>query len=81
MRDYQISKVVSQWAKELNIPENDLTYLINQLIKKNLCWDSLEKVWKYPSMGDNQKSCKMLDMMFHIEWRKGIVIFLPMKEG
>ena len=73
--------LISQWSKELDIPKEQLTRLINHLKKKNLYWESLEKNWKYPSMGDDQKSCPMLDMMFHIELRKGAVLYLPFKEG
>ena len=77
----KLQDLISQWAKESNIPEDNLTCLINKLKEKNLCWHSLDKNWKYPEMGDNQRSCPMLNVMFHIEHGKGIILYLPYKEG
>ena len=33
--------------------------------------------WKYPSTGDNQKTCPMLNFMFQAEQRAGTLIFIP----
>ena len=77
----KLQDLISQQSKELGIPDNDLTCLINKLKEKKLCWESLDKNWKYPSMGDSQKTCLMLDAMFRIEQNKGIILYLPYKEG
>jgi len=74
-------ELISQWSKEFDLPESKLTDIIDKLKSKHLYWESLDKNWKYPSMGDDQKSNLMLDAMFFIELRKGAILYLPLKEG
>ena len=38
-----------------------------------------DKRWKYPTQGDDQKTCKMLDMNIAVEQKAGIVIHIPNK--
>lgn len=33
--------------------------------------------WKYPSEGDRTGQNRMMDIMFHVEHRKGWLLFLP----
>ena len=35
------------------------------------------KNWRYPHNGDDQRSCKMLDLMLSTEYRSGIFVFIP----
>jgi len=73
-------KLIKQWAKEFGISEKCLSGILTKLQLEHLYWESLEKKWLYPSMGDDQKSNPMLDAMFSIEQRKGIVLYLPYNE-
>ena len=70
--------------KELSVLKDDYGIsetVINQLKALGLAWDNDGKVWKYPSMGDSQRTCKMLDVMFKIEHGPGIIIFLPYEKN
>ena len=73
-------KFLSQWAKKLDISKGKLSDIIKILESKRCAWMLMEKEWQYPQSGDNQKSCLMLDAMFHIERRKGVILFLPYRE-
>lgn len=33
--------------------------------------------WRYPKLGDDQKTCPLLDFMFHTEYNSGFLIFVP----
>jgi len=33
--------------------------------------------WRYPHLGDDQKSCPLLDFMLQMEYRSGTLIFVP----
>jgi len=70
-------KVIESLSKKLNLPKETLRKLFDYFEKNKLLWASLNEPWRYPAMGDDQKSCPMLDAMFHIEHNKGIIIFIP----
>ena len=38
-----------------------------------------DKKWRYPKQGDDQNTCPMLNYMFQIEYKSGILIFIPDK--
>jgi hypothetical protein len=73
----QLELLVDKWSKELDLPTDKLSTIIQKLTEKKLAWQSVDHVWKYPATGDTQKTCPMLDAMFRIEYMRGVVIFLP----
>ena len=75
-----VTQAVTAIAQQLGIKEQTLTDIVIELQKKHLAWISLDKPYLYPSQGDNQKTCPMLDAMFYIEHHKGIILFLPTGE-
>jgi len=70
-------KFIKQISKKLGIEELTLVNFLEQVNKHKMSWESLDKDWKYPQTGDSQVTNPMLDAMFHIEYRRGIIIFLP----
>ena len=61
------------------ISKGDLLQLLssNADIKDIIIYS--DKRWKYPKQGDDQKTCKMLDMNIAVEQKAGIVIHIPNK--
>lgn len=73
-------RVIESLSKKTNLPREDLRKLFSYFQENKLLWTSLKEPWRYPAMGDDQKSCPMLTAMFNIEHNKGIIIFIPFKE-
>lgn len=72
------NEVVKIWSKKLDIPEKKLTEVINLLSKSQLAFQNPEgKNFLYPKTGDSQRTCPLMNAMFYIEHRKGIILFLP----
>jgi hypothetical protein len=40
-----------------------------------------DKKWRYPKIGDDQRTCPLLDFMFNIEYKSGYLIFIPDTEN
>ena len=36
-----------------------------------------DKKWRYPHSGDDFKTCPLLKAMFDIEYKSGLIIFIP----
>ena len=77
---YRLENIVQQLSTQLNIPKEHLFNLFNYFKQKKLMWDNNQKKWLYPEMGDSQRTCEMLNVMFRVEHNKGIIIFIPFKE-
>lgn len=75
-----MEEIIESLSKKLNLPKEDLQKLFNYFKETKLLWESLNEPWRYPATGDDQRSCQFLDVMFHIERRKGIIIFIPKEE-
>jgi hypothetical protein len=53
------------------------TEKIVQAIKDGKAIIKHNENWKYPQLGDDQRSCPMIDFMFQIEYKPGTLIFIP----
>ena len=68
------------YSKKYQIPTATLQQLFSDLKKEDRIWASFSQDWKYPQVGDSQKTAPMLDAAFHIERNKGVIIFLKYQD-
>ncbi len=71
--------IIKKLSKVYDIPAETLQKLFSILSHRHLMWASIGQGWRYPETGDDQKSAPMLDAMFHIEKREGVIIFMATK--
>jgi len=75
-----MEEIIQALSKKTNLPKETIQKLFDYFKNSKLLWASLDQPWRYPATGDDQKSCPMLQSMFSIERRKGIIVFIPKEE-